>query len=434
MITFRSRQSARIILSFLFPAYLVGLGGCSDSGDQVTPADPTATSISPAVTVEEQLRMRMAIAKPGDVIEIPAGRHSMSRSLVMNASGITIRGTGAGRGEQDSILSFASQIAGAEGMLLSGDNLTLEDFAVEDSKGDAIKIKGGQNVIVRAVRTEWTRGPATDNGSYGIYPVQIENLLIEDSVAIAASDAGIYVGQSRNIVVRNNIVRDNVAGIEIENSVGADVYENLAENNTGGVLVFNMPDINMTGERTRVYNNDIRNNNTPNFGAPGTAVSGVPTGSGIVINSNDRVEIFNNRIGGNDTANIIISSYFSANYAGQLETSEGFDPYPETLYIYANSFTPGGSNPGTSALDGIRRAIYGEDGRLPDLLWDGARNPELLADGVLPAAKRICIDNGDAIMINVDLLNEGENTNSNMEAFRCEHPKLKAIELGSLTG
>jgi parallel beta-helix repeat protein len=68
------------------------------------------------------------------------------------------------------------------------------------------------------VRVEWTNGPDENNGAYGLYPVQSSNVLIEESVVIGASDAGIYVGQSNNIIVRNSRVEFNVAGIEIENS------------------------------------------------------------------------------------------------------------------------------------------------------------------------------------------------------------------------
>src|SRR3546814_1386139 len=84
----------------------------------------------------------------------------------------------------------------------------------------------------------WTGGPSTDNGAYGLYPVQVDNVLIEDSVVKGASDAGIYVGQSTNIIVRNNRAEGNVAGIEIENSTGADVYGNTTTGKTGGILVF----------------------------------------------------------------------------------------------------------------------------------------------------------------------------------------------------
>jgi len=413
-------------------ALCLSLGACGDQDHAVSTVTTTETQAT--ASVEETLRQQLATAKSGDVISIPAGTHNISRSLVMNASGVTIEGAGSGRGNNDTILSFKNQVAGAEGLLLTGSDLTVTNLAIEDAKGDALKITDGSNIVVRAVRTEWTGGPSTDNGAYGIYPVQTENLLVEDSVAIAASDAGIYVGQSKNIVVRNNIARDNVAGIEIENSTRADVYGNLTENNTGGVLVFNMPDIPLKGSHTRVYDNDIRGNNLANFGAPGTAVSGVPAGSGVIINSNDNVEIFKNRISNNATANIVISSYFSANYAGQLEVAPEFDPYPESIYVYDNQFAPGGQKPGFPELDALRIAMFGENGSFPDVIWDGALNPEVAVSGALPAGQGICINNGEATMLNADSLNGAAGANMDMTHHRCDLDKLAEVELAGVAG
>lgn len=434
-VAFRANCSARattaLPTSALLLIAILALGACSDSIPETEASKKTSIE---ETSVEETLRLQLASAKSGDVITIPAGTHNISRSLVMNASGITIRGAGSGRGDNDTILSFKNQLAGAEGLLLAGSDLTVENLAIEDAKGDGLKITDGSNIIIRSVRTEWTNGPDTKNGAYGIYPVQTENLLVEDNVAIAASDAGIYVGQSKNIVVRNNIARDNVAGIEIENSTGADVYGNLTENNTGGILVFNMPDIPLKGTRTRVYNNDVRENNLANFAAPGTAVSGVPAGTGVIVNSNDEVEIFENRISGNATANVIVSSYFSANYAGRLKVAEEFDPYPESIYVYDNVFAPGGNKPGMDNLEALRVALFGADGAFPDVIWDGARNPELVTDGKLTANQRICVNNGDAVLLNVDSLNEGAGANMDMANHRCDLPKLPAIDLGTLAG
>ena len=261
-----------------------------------------------------------------------------------------------------SILSFKGQLAGAEGLLVTGNDFTIEDLAIEDTAGDALKISDGRNITVRRVRTEWTGGPSTENGAYGIYPVQTENTLIEGSVAIGASDAGIYVGQSRNVVVRDSRAEFNVAGIEIENTVHADVYGNVATSNTGGILVFNMPDLPEEGHSTRVFNNRVVDNNTANFGIPGSAVAGVPAGSGILINANDRVEVFDNEIRNNQTANVLISSYFSANYTGERKVVETFDPYPETLLILGNTFGPGGGVPDHEGLEAVRLALFGAEG------------------------------------------------------------------------
>ena len=108
---------------------------------------------------------------------------------------------------------------GAEGLLVNAaEHFTIENLAIEDTKGDGLKANGCKDLTIRNVRVEWTGGPDEKNGAYGLYPVQCEHVLIEKSAAIGASDAGIYVGQSTQIVLRDNRAEMNVAGIEIENS------------------------------------------------------------------------------------------------------------------------------------------------------------------------------------------------------------------------
>ncbi|MCH7854681.1 MAG: right-handed parallel beta-helix repeat-containing protein [Proteobacteria bacterium] len=375
---------------------------------------------------QKWLQMQLIEARPGDVITIPAGIHPINRGLSLNVSGVTLRGEGMDK----SILSFKNQIQGAEGLLVNASDFTIEDLAIEDPVGDGIKINEGKNIIIRRVRAEWTNGPDEDNGAYGIYPVQIQNLLLEECVAIGASDAGIYVGQSENVVVRNNRAEFNVAGIEIENTINADVYGNVVTNNTGGILVFNMPDLPRPGHSTRVYENKIIANNTDNFGAEGTPVASVPAGSGIVINSSDRVEIFNNEIADNDTANIIISSYYATGFQGTLELAANYDPYPETIYIYGNTFSGGGSSPDGLDLKALKIAMFGLGGSFPDILWDGYVNADKVdEDGNLLAAYSICVNNGDAQVLNADLGNGSDNIVVGAAQHNCQHETLAAVEL-----
>jgi parallel beta-helix repeat protein len=406
----RIRMRVLVIVSFVFGG-LAGCGGGESTDGAVE--DPGM-----------QLVERFVTAKPGDVIEIPEGTIALSRSLTLNANNVTVTGAGMDK----TILSFKGQVAGAEGILVNASDFTIQDLAIEDTRGDALKVNEGRNIVIRRVRTEWTGGPDTNNGSYGIYPVQTENTLIEDSVAIAASDAGIYVGQSRNIIVRRNRAEYNVAGIEIENSVAADVYENTAVNNTGGILVFSMPDLPMAGHSTRVFNNDISNNNTENFAPRGTAVAGVPTGTGMLINSNDKVEIFDNRIGDNRTANVLITSFYSSSLQDR-EQASGFDAYPETIYIHGNEFGPGGNSADRKELEQLRVAMFGETGNLPDVVWDGFVDPDKLKDGALPPALGICLDNGESTMVNVDAPNDYRNPRMETTA-PCSLERLAAVDLG----
>jgi parallel beta-helix repeat protein len=283
-------------------------------------------------------------------------------------------------------------------------------------------------LLIKNVRVEWTNGPDESNGAYGLYPVQCKNVVIDGSVAIGASDAGIYVGQSNHVIVKNSRAEFNVAGIEIENTINADVFDNIATNNTGGILVFNMPNLPQPGSKTRVFHNQIFENNTRNFAPQGTAVSSVPAGSGVVVNSNDQVEIFENDIRDNATANIIISSYFATGYSDSA-TSDAFDPYPESIYIYDNRFSGGGDSPDGLNLKALKVAMFGLNGRLPDILWDGYQNESLLVDGEMPVESSICVDNGEAVLLNADLLHESKNVSVDMSAHQCTLAKLPEIKL-----
>ena len=406
----KSRQIIIVCLTALMAA----------CGQNDTKTDVATEAVSP----EDMLMQQLIDAKAGDVIEIPEGNLSFKRGLSLTVDGVTIRG----KGMDKTVLSFSDQIAGAEGLLVTASDFIIEDLAIEDTIGDALKVNEGNNITIRRVRTEWTNGPATENGAYGIYPVQTTNVLMEDNVAIGASDAGIYVGQSKNVVVRRNRAEQNVAGIEIENTIGADVYENVATNNTGGILVFNMPALKQAGSMTRVYDNKVFANNLDNFGHAGTPVASVPAGTGVIVNSNDKVEIFNNEIADNKTANIIISSLFETGYSDD-EKSDLFDPYPESIYIYGNELSGGGNAPDRAGLDAARVALFGVDGSFPDILWDGYVDQAKMVDGKLPDALRICVDNGDAEILNADAPNGYAAPALVTDEHRCTLEKLPAIEL-----
>ena len=396
----------------LIPRLITALGICT----LLLACGPEELAM-PELSFEESLQQRLILALPGEVIEIPAGVHEITRSLSLDVSGVTIRGAGMDR----TILSFKNQIQGAEGLLVTADDFVIEDLAIEDTIGDALKINDSTNVTIRRVRTEWTGGALTSNGAYGIYPVQSSNILIEDSVAIGASDAGIYVGQSTQIIVRNSRVEYNVAGIEIENSTFADVYDNIATNNTGGILVFDLPNLPVQGGRnTRVFNNQISNNNTANFAPEGNIVGNVPAGTGLMVLANDNIEIFGNNFSDNNSANVIIVSYF---INGLPINDPNYDPYPESIYIHDNRFSGGGESPDSEPL-ALLHAATGEP--IPDVVWDGIALPGKQGKDVLCFS-----NNGDMSFVNLDASNDFSTPSFDMAAHDCSLPSLSAISLNS---
>jgi parallel beta-helix repeat protein len=406
------RHSCAIVL------LAAALAGCGES-------TPPAQQSSADASFQSQLQQQLLDAKPGSVIDIPAGRYTLNRGLSLRTNGVTIRGAG----KDKTVLSFKGQVVGPEGLLVNASDFTIENLALEDTKGDALKINEGDNITIRGVRVEWTDGPKTTNGAYGLYPVKTRNVLIEDSVVIGASDAGIYVGQSKNIIVRRNTAVRNVAGIEIENSIDADVYENSATENTGGILVFNMPNLSQAGRNARVFNNHVHDNNTANFAAKGAAVASVPAGSGVIVNSNDRVEIFDNDIANHRTANVIVSSYFSTNYYNKTGVDPSYNPYPKGIFIYDNRFKGGGDSPDGMDLKLLKSAVYGITGHFPDVVWDGYVDNKALVDGLPPASDRICVQNGDIGVLNADGPGGYKNPSTDIKPYQCTLSKLPPVTL-----
>ena len=350
-------------------------------------------TIYPSADPYTEIQEALILANPGDIVHISEGFYKLEDSLSIDIDNLTLQGDGINK----TILSFKDQMSGAQGLSVTSDGVTLQDFAVEDAKGDAIKVKGVHGISFIRVRTEWTNGPDELNGAYGLYPVESKNVLIDSCVAIGASDAGIYVGQSENIIVKNSRTEFNVAGIEIENSYYADVFDNHAENNTGGILVFDLPDIpQQGGHHVRVFRNKSINNNTDNFAPEGNIVGEVPRGTGIIIQANSHVEIFENDIGGNDTVNIAIVTY------GYETEDENYYPHPRAIQVHNNRFTKSGNNPDLET--GVLAKILYElsDKNMPDIFWDGILPMKQIIFGQPDNEKLILGDNGSATFLTIN--------------------------------
>ena len=350
-------------------------------------------TIYPSDDPYTEIQEALILANPGDIVHISEGFYKLEDSLSIDIDNLTLQGDGINK----TILSFKDQMSGAQGLSVTSDGVALQDFAVEDAKGDAIKVKGVHGISFIRVRTEWTNGPDELNGAYGLYPVESKNVLIDSCVAIGASDAGIYVGQSENIIVKNSRAEFNVAGIEIENSYYADVFDNHAENNTGGILVFDLPDIpQQGGHHVRVFRNKSINNNTDNFAPEGNIVGEVPRGTGIIIQANSHVEIFENDIGGNDTVNIAIVTY------GYETEDENYYPHPRAIQIHNNRFTKSGNNPDLETGE-LAKILYElSDKNMPDIFWDGILPMKQIIFGQPDNEKLILGDNGSATFLTIN--------------------------------
>ena len=377
-------------------------------------------SILYSTNIEKELQTQFILAEPGDTIFIPEGIHSIKGTLSIEGKrNLVIRGFGTDL----SILSFVDQDEGAQGIsITNSENIILEDFKVEDSKGDAIKAQYVDRIVFRGVTVEWTGGPNPNNGAYGLYPVQCRNVLIEFSVAIGASDAGIYVGQSKNIVVRNSKAYHNVAGIEIENSINAEVYDNHTYNNTGGILVFDLPDlVQKKGDNVHIFRNLVENNNLDNFAPPGNIVGKVLPGTGVMILAAHNVHIYENIIRNNKSVGTGIVSYFITEEA---MTDSLYNPFTSDIHIYNNFYERSAGLPTLYFEIGQLLAIkYGRN--TPDIIYDGMQDPDVVSG--------LCIqNNSQADFTNLDIEHNFEkwyspfisNFSEDATNHRCPTPHL----------
>jgi parallel beta-helix repeat protein len=207
----------------------------------------------------------------------------------------------------------------------------------------------------------WTisSNAVNDNKLYGIFPVLSSGGWINRNVATGSHDTGIYVGQSRDVHVNNNVAHDNVSGFELENSQDVEVDHNESFNNTAGILLFNLPgDAVMTSQNNRVLENFVHDNNSPNTCIiPGDDVCLVPPGLGIASFAGDHNLIANNRVTHHGTAGIVLADICTALQLPPA-CNLGFDPLPENTRIEFNTVEGSGFNP-APGLPGA------------DLVWTG---------------------------------------------------------------
>lgn len=351
----------RIFLAGAAAILLVSCGNSSNNSNDSNDRGETVArtmEIAKGEDFSARLQTALIIAEPGTTISIPAGTYMFVDGLSLDVQGVTLRGAGADK----TFLDFSGQKGAGEGLLVTSAGVTLRDFTIRDTAGDGIKSKGADNITYRDLTVEWSGEPDASNGAYGVYPVESSNVLIDGVTVRGASDAGIYVGQSDHIIVRNSLAEYNVASIEIENSSYADVYANTARHNAGGVLIFDLPNLPiMGGHSTRVFDNDIHDNNTKNFAPSGNIVATVPSGTGVIIMANENIHIFGNRFANNRTVQIVIGAY------QETFDDKNYNPLPRNIVVRDNSFDGGGDDP--QGLMAMLATAMG--GKLPPVVWDG---------------------------------------------------------------
>lgn len=378
-----------------------GTGSPNDGGTDASHRSGTAASgeggkcdVTLAPSSDDQGTVQGALdtkVKTGGTVCFSPGTYEFTNHVSLGAAAsVTFRGTGAAA--TDVVFDFSGQDAGSEGVLVTTDDFTIENLSIKNTQGNGIKVQADRSTF-RGIKVSWDQGAGgadagSLSGAYAIYPTECDHTLIENNEVSGASDAGIYAGQCKHVIARNNRAHDNVIGIEVENTIGADVYGNDVHDNSTGMLLDLLQNLQQTTATDYlVHDNDVHDNNLPNFaehhaGQTGTnaLLSIAPQGTGILVLAASNLEITSNKLHGNGGVGIIVISQDTGDLIVQASggTPEPVDPatnrWPENLYIHDNAFTDNGNDPvGSYALvapsDGGKKSIpYA-------VLWDGVLKP-----------------------------------------------------------
>lgn len=416
----------RLRLSFAGVLALGVTGGCS-GGTQDTAGTGTDTAdttggaelpegcdalVEPGDDDPTTLQGALLDAPDGSTVCMAAGTYRLNTEISISGEGVTLRGAS----RATTILDFSTLDLGANGVKITGDNVTITALTVQETPGDGIRAEDVTNITYDDVAVLWAAPASVENGAYGFYPVGCTGVTIRKSLVVGARDAGVYVGQSTNILVEDNEAHGNVAGIEIENSTGATVRRNHAHDNTAGILIFNLPGLPVKdGKQTLAHDNMVENNNLDNFAKEGTIVAEVPPGLGFMILASDSNEIRDNTITGHRSTGVIIAEYSDVLF--EAFDDPEFDLYAQSNFVHHNMFSNNGTDPADLIL-----TVSKNMKPAPDMMLDGCVDAS--RDNADNGLTNCFFENGSATYLNFDLCGGFAMQNTDLAPVTCEHAPL----------
>ena len=142
-------------LTMFLLAVAVGLSGCADqpSAGSVREASrgtsaEKVTRIEAGPDAPKQAQTALIKAKPGEVIEFGPGRFDFTSTLSLDVSSRDDQGPGAGQddpGLQEPGTGHRRRRIAAH----EQGGCHLQDLAIEDAKGDAVKVSGTKGLVIR---------------------------------------------------------------------------------------------------------------------------------------------------------------------------------------------------------------------------------------------------------------------------------------------
>jgi len=348
--------------------------GCGESETNGPPTVTVRPGQSIQAAVDAAAPSTVILVEPGVYHESPAA----SRAVTITTEGIQIVGLST-PGKPVVLENVAGQKAGIwvspADSVATYDNTEQAEHPPCGENGNLLHGFQLQGITVRGFDQfgvylacvdgfTLTQNLADGNQVYGLFPVRSHNgTMSRNETQGTPLDAALYVGQSDHVTITGNSTHDNVLGLEVENSSDIIVTDNQVFDNTAGIVADVMPGL-QKKEQTNVElsGNDVHDNNRPNSAQEGQSASLTPPGTGMVILGGSMVTAEHNTVSNNGFAGIIVAGFCSGTSVegGQCMNLD-IDPNPENNRIVNNQLNANGKSPPSNPL--LRQLAA-------DLIWD----------------------------------------------------------------
>ena len=403
------------LIQLFFILSIILVSSCSENDEELTvPEDVTLISFEEATFSEDEFIIFLTEDPNGKTISFGPGTYNFLNTIPLaDIENLTIKGSGINETYFD--FSNSASTSGEGIAAVDCSNLLFCGFTIQNTNGgNGITARNITGLRFDGVGVVWAE-TSPDNGAYGIYPVESDDVIVENCYTQAAVDAGIYSGQNQRVIMRNNVMTLNVFGMEAENNVDVEIYGNEFTRNTTGLLVYDLAGVSRikSGSNCKVYNNTFTDNNQSNFAELGSGLAAdVPPGFGILYSSTSALEITNNTFVDNECGAIIGVAYFLVDFNFDPNEDSLFTFLNEDIYIHDNSYSSGG---GTFNISGILDRPAGP------LVWytfalNGNVRPDIFLDqqdytaaGAPYAGTRAIIEeSSDVILLEANFARAGE--------------------------
>ena len=403
------------LIQLFFILSIILVSSCSENDEELTvPEDVTLISFEEATFSEDEFIIFLTEDPNGKTISFGPGTYNFLNTIPLaDIENLTIKGAGINETYFD--FSNSASTSGEGIAAVDCSNLLFCGFTIQNTNGgNGITARNITGLRFDGVGVVWAE-TSPDNGAYGIYPVESDDVIVENCYTQAAVDAGIYSGQNQRVIMRNNVMTLNVFGMEAENNVDVEIYGNEFTRNTTGLLVYDLAGVSRikSGSNCKVYNNTFTDNNQSNFAELGSGLAAdVPPGFGILYSSTSALEITNNTFVDNECGAIIGVAYFLVDFNFDPNEDSLFTFLNEDIYIHDNSYSSGG---GIFNISGILDRPAGP------LVWytfalNGNVRPDIFLDqqdytaaGAPYAGTRAIIEeSSDVILLEANFARAGE--------------------------